>query len=471
MRQGKLSDMVSNAKKAVAPIDANVTEDLSHLDTVETDGDSDDEIDVHKYTCVFWPKTGKGAAEAGSFVVTSPFLYFIGSRDSKFKWMWEDISVKLTTSLGAIPNGITVCYQPGKDGAETTSYKFTLPPPIRTKAFACMTKFASVDNRGGKERRKEPSDEIFEKKNMDITLKKYMKGISINDFNESFLERRKGPDNTPIYEEFLILDGRQNVQVSDFVTAEDGKEFVGDWCGEKYQRKRTITYTFNKHGYNGNGTVTQYVRMEGDNKLVIQGTTAVTGPPYSDHMTIHHRVIVNVVDEENVLVLAGIFIEFVKSTMLEGKIRAIAMAEGTKTHLQLYELGKTYYFDHLGAESVTQAVDRGIEDSAQLAKVVPFYGFPAFFAGLLALFYQLTALFYQLMADMAGKPRQPGKIKQGTVYKDINNGQEKLNKIAEIANEMDDETLTNKEKKIRPHFKVVHQSLDKVLDQLQKPCQ
>lgn len=83
---------------------------------------------------------------------------------------------------------------------------------------------------------------------------------------------------------------------------------------------------------------TQYRRVEGNNKCVVHTTGEIVGGlPFSDCFTVEARWVVTRLARNEISLQVGIFVDFVKSTVMARKIRDSVIRKVTKAQLGLLE--------------------------------------------------------------------------------------------------------------------------------------
>ena len=81
-----------------------------------------------------------------------------------------------------------------------------------------------------------PPDDTLEK--MNIIINKRLKNVSISQYYETVWSEQSEGDNVPLYRSFLEESGKQDIVVGGWEVAQDNTDYLGDWDGEKYQKKR-----------------------------------------------------------------------------------------------------------------------------------------------------------------------------------------------------------------------------------------
>ena len=85
-----------------------------------------------------------------------------------------------------------------------------------------------------------PPDSTLQK--MDIIVNKRLKGVSIPEFYEIVWSEGNKTNREPLLGPWLEENGKREITVGDWEFADKTGEFVGKWCGEKYQQKRVSVF-------------------------------------------------------------------------------------------------------------------------------------------------------------------------------------------------------------------------------------
>jgi hypothetical protein len=222
----------------------------------------------------------------------------------------------------------------------------------------------------------EQEEESFEPPSADETLKamnviitKVLDDTSVKDFFNVCLSEGQGTDNEPFYEPWLTRSGKTDVQVGDWIIAEDGQEFVGEWDKEHYSRKRELRFKFERSSFIAQGPSiasvkqTQYCRVEGNNKCVFATTIETEGVPFSDSFNIQIRWVVTR-QTNGLAIKVGLFVLFLKQILISGKIRAGVTQESLKQQLDLFRSVKSALGGPTVQESIQEQYAFG-EDAAE----------------------------------------------------------------------------------------------------------
>lgn len=200
-----------------------------------------------------------------------------------------------------------------------------------------------------------------------------------------------------MYGPFLEKQDKQNVSVGQWQRG----EWKGAWCEEQYDFERTVSFNFWKQTI-GKTLVdvkhTQRCRRAGDDQCIVQITmemkgvygifldilpisdletcpdfchTCSLGFPYADCFAVEVRHVASRVGEHDLSVKIGLHVNFLKSCMLESKIKANTGAETTKAQLMLMEMiaggCAPYAKEAEGPESDGEDEDETMETEVALA--------------------------------------------------------------------------------------------------------
>lgn len=85
-----------------------------------------------------------------------------------------------------------------------------------------------------------PPDVTLQK--MDIIVNKRLKGVSIPEFYEVVWSEGNKTNREPLLGPWLEKNGKREITVGDWESADEAGDFVGKWCGEKYKQKRVSVF-------------------------------------------------------------------------------------------------------------------------------------------------------------------------------------------------------------------------------------
>jgi len=180
-----------------------------------------------------------------------------------------------------------------------------------------------------------PKDPIIGK--MDPIFTKKLKGVSI----EKYYEKGWSDKINPLYSPWLERKGSFDVSVTEWEHSDQG--FENKWSGERFHQRRTVKFKFKRttHLYIGppvaGVTQTQYCYKDGEDKCVIMMTVEMDGIPYSDVFAVEVRWAARRVGANDIAIDAGVFVNFIKSSMFASKIKSGTLIETKPIHLDLFE--------------------------------------------------------------------------------------------------------------------------------------
>ena len=158
-----------------------------------------------------------------------------------------------------------------------------------------------------------PKDPVIGK--MDPIFSKKLKGVSI----ETYYEKGWSDKINPLYSPWLERKGSFDVSVTEWEHSDEG--FENKWSGERFHQKRIVKFKFKRttHLYIGppiaGVTQTQYCYKDGDDKCIIMMTVKMDGIPYSDVFAVEVRWAARRVGTNDIAIDAGVFVNFIKSSM------------------------------------------------------------------------------------------------------------------------------------------------------------
>lgn len=174
----------------------------------------------------------------------------------------------------------------------------------------------------------------------------------------------------------LDKEGCFAISVGDWEFAEKGSEgFLNEWCKERYQQKRLVTFKFNRtsHLYLGppvaDVTQTQYCRVEGNDRCALAISGTFDGIPYADTFGVEMRWSARRKGSNDVMVDVGLHVEFKKNTLLKKQIKSGTIAETTPIHGRLFdEARKVCSIGGEGGESTVEPEEEEEEEKAIVQK-------------------------------------------------------------------------------------------------------
>jgi len=358
------------------------------------DGDDGDEqmskppTIIESFSCAYWPKETEGFISPllhGRMFVTSTAMYFIGWGDKKLILKWEDVISITKDTIGPLDNSIRVTYDVGE--GESSYFFGSFAYSYREKAFQLLDQLSTVarqltDLTGKKKKKKKksvpavPPDETLKK--MEHVLTKKLKGVSLQHFYNMCWTENADAEGGPFYRSFLESQKGHDISVSDWEIADEGADsYTHPWSGEKMTQKRIVKFKFTRttHLYVGPPTAgvtqTQFCRMEGDDKFVLTMTVEMDGIPYADCFAVEVRWVARRAGKDLVIDI-GVFVNFLKSTMLKSKIQSGTILETKPVHFALFDAAKEVC--GAGEEGDDEEDEEGEEGSSARPKPRSLYG-------------------------------------------------------------------------------------------------
>jgi hypothetical protein len=190
-----------------------------------------------------------------------------------------------------------------------------------------------------------PSDQLL--KDMEIVVSRNIKGTSIKSLYEKVWA--DPPGQKSFYEAWLEDEECFDIATGDWEYAKKDAPYTNPWCGmkgETYTQKRLVTFKFKRtsHLYIGPPIAfvkqMHYIRVEGDEKIVLAIEATFEGIPYSDTFGVEMRWVARRVGQNEVKVEVGLFVLFKKSTMLKSQIKAGTLSETKNVHVRLFNAVK-----------------------------------------------------------------------------------------------------------------------------------
>jgi len=177
-----------------------------------------------------------------------------------------------------------------------------------------------------------PPDATLEK--MTVIASRKLRGVSVQDYYDVTWSDK----DQSMYGPFLEKQGKEHVAVTPW---EADAAAAGEWCGEAYEERRVVTFSFMKQTIGQTKvevTHTQRRRREGDDRRVVQIRMEMKGFPYADCFVVHVRHVASRVGNCDLSIKIGMYVQFLKSCMFESKIRNNTGAETTKAQVALLEM-------------------------------------------------------------------------------------------------------------------------------------
>ena len=315
---------------------------------------------THSFACAFLPKncTTKdvGSVEHGRLFLTQKGAVFVAWPGKKAIIYFSAMtSVEKSSSMFGLGDD-TLLVSAETAGAQTTlllgSFNFrdtaldvmqSRMAAARAKSNASKTPEANVGAQASKTL-DDPvipvaPDLIIQK--MEIVLSKKIRGISIERFHEIVWSDKNADDS--FYGKWLGTGGKCSaIKVEKWQTRDDG--IKGLWCADSYTHKRELDFRLKRNSRIGPPVAgvkqTQYVRLDGNDRSIMQMTVAFDGIPYSDTFSVEVRWVASRSGTRDISVQVGVFVHFHKSTMLKSTIKNGTMTETKPVHESLFEFVK-----------------------------------------------------------------------------------------------------------------------------------
>ena len=212
-------------------------------------------------------------------------------------------------------------------------------------------------------------------KAMDVIIDQHIKNTSVKTLYEVCFSEGVQTDYDPFYGPWLESAGKFDVKVGDWIFATTGLTFTDDWNGEEYTQKRDVSYKMERSFLPGQApaiaevAVQQFCRREGDTKVVWISKVETSGIPFGDTFNVRIRWVATSAPDSSISVKVGLFVVFVKHSMLSGKIRAGTTKETTKQQVDLFRKIRGALGESVDSELISDtivAVDAEIERQGPL---------------------------------------------------------------------------------------------------------
>mmetsp|Transcript_40166 Transcript_40166/g.121077 ORF Transcript_40166/g.121077 Transcript_40166/m.121077 type:complete len:293 (-) Transcript_40166:792-1670(-) len=204
---------------------------------------------VASYMATYWKK-GRAFPVDGRLFITTETLKFKPIIGKEKRIVWTNMVVTKAKTMNAVSNGIRVA---GTDeNGNQKSCLFTLFVPYRD---ACLKKMEMMidkeeltqhsqaqdtENEGPGAPAVEPDTVL---PNMEPIVTTKIDGVSVKEFYNIVWSEGKGTNHEPLYGPWLSSCGKNDVVVGDWEMAKD-EAFLNEWCGQKYDKKRIVTFNF-----------------------------------------------------------------------------------------------------------------------------------------------------------------------------------------------------------------------------------
>jgi hypothetical protein len=187
-----------------------------------------------------------------------------------------------------------------------------------------------------------PPDTILKK--MEVVLSRMIRNVPISRVYEKVWSEGNNTSEEPFYGPWLKKEGCFDIDIKDWEFASDDSEgFVNSWDKECYSQRRLVTFKFKRttHLYMGSPIAIvkqeQFFRDEGNDKCVMAMRVTFDGIPYADSFAVEVRWIAGRKGKKDVKIEVGLFVDFLKTTMLTSKIKSGTISETKNVHNRLFE--------------------------------------------------------------------------------------------------------------------------------------
>ena len=333
---------------------------------------------THSFACAFLPKncTAKdvGSVEHGRLFLTYKGAVFVAWRGKKaILYFSAMVNVEKSDSMcGLADDTLLVTAESGGTQNTLLLGSFNLRDSAlevmqdrMTKARAAFEAAKKTEiSRSGPTGDKIASavtpvapDPIIQK--MEVVLSKKIRGVAVDRFHEIVWSDKNADES--FYGKWLGTGKSSEIKIDEWQTPDNG--IKGTWCGDSYTHKRSLSFKLKRNSMIGPPVAgvnqTQYCRLDGKDRSIMQMTVAFDGIPYSDTFSVEVRWVATRSGANDITVQVGVFVEFHKSTLLKSQIRNGTMTETKPVHESLFKFVKAA----LAKEVVLdESGDAGAED-------------------------------------------------------------------------------------------------------------
>lgn len=292
----------------------------------------------------------------GRCFTTDANLYFLAWDNKKFTLKWEDIlSVEFDKGFmgSSSENALAVTYRTGNSESAFTLSRLVsgerILPHLQglLKSKEKSKRSIAINPNDGTEDHRPPVSQDALLKEMEVVVSKPIKNVSIQAIYQSVWE--DSPGKKSFYEAWLEDEECFDITMGVWEHAEQNSYFSNPWCckkGETYSQRRLVTFKFKRttHLYIGPPVAfvkqEHYIRVEGDDKIVLAIEATFEGIPYSDTFGVEMRWIATRQGSKDVKIEVGLFVLFKKSTLLKSQIKAGTIIETKNVHTRLFNAVK-----------------------------------------------------------------------------------------------------------------------------------
>lgn len=182
-------------------------------------------------------------------------------------------------------------------------------------------------------------------KKMEVVLSRMIRNAPIEKIYEKVWAEGNKSSEDPFYGPWLEKEGCFDINIEDweFGSDDNSDSFVNMWDEERYTQQRSVTFKFKRttHLYMGSPIAIvkqkQFCRVEGNDKCVMAMRVTFDGIPYADSFAVEVRWIASRKGKKDVTIDVGLFVDFLKTTMLTSKIKSGTISETKNVHSRLFE--------------------------------------------------------------------------------------------------------------------------------------
>lgn len=307
------------------------------------------------YTCAYRPKeriTFLTPTVQGKLYTTKDAIYFVAAgKNIALEWETIESVEKERGFMGSNnENGLVVSYRSRNTIASFLLCRLKYRDDVvanlqRLKAEYEQFKVSQVLERNkstGAQLPAVPPDSLL--KNMEIVLSRTIKNVSIESIFEKVWADRTAGDS--FYGSWLKEEECFDINLGEWEIAEPGEYFRNEWCDEKYDQQRLVTFNFNRttHLYIGPPVAIvkqrHFIRIEENDKCTIAISAEFEGIPYADTFAVEMRWVATRTETNDALVQVGLFVNFKKKTMLKSQIMSGTITETKQVHSRLFNAVK-----------------------------------------------------------------------------------------------------------------------------------
>ena len=304
------------------------------------------------FSCAFRPKERMTVFTRnlnGKLYTTREAIYFLAA-DNNFTLRWDKItSIEKEKGFMGSNNesDLVISYRAGNAISSFLLCRLADRDDVvaklqRLKAESAQSEVSNGPMINDGDKAPVPPDLLLQK--MEIVVSKTIKNVTI----ESIFDKVWADSNESesFYGSWLKEEECFDIELGEWKIAESKDKFTNDWCNEKYDRQRFVTFKFNRttHLYIGPPVAfvkqKHFIRLEGNDKCVLAISAEFEGIPYADTFAVEMRWIATRKGKNDALIQVGLFVNFKKATMLKSQIKTGTISETKNVHTRLFEAVK-----------------------------------------------------------------------------------------------------------------------------------